>query len=60
MHEHDADAQRPQHGDIQQECREVFVGHNRAVNRKDERLFAELWNVLQDAPQVGRFHFSGE
>ena len=28
------------------------------VNREDERLLAKLRNVLQDAPQVGQFHFS--
>jgi len=28
------------------------------VHREDERPLAELRNVLQDTPQVGRFHFS--
>ena len=60
MHEDDADVQRPQYGHVQQERGEVFVGDNRAVQREDKRLLAELRNVLQDAPQVGRFHFSGE
>ena len=55
--EHDADVQRPQHRHVQQQRGEVFVGDDRAVNREDERLLAELRNVLQDAPQVGRFHF---
>ena len=41
---------------IEQQRREVFVGDNGTVNREDERLLAELWNVLQDAPQVGQFH----
>ena len=58
--EHDADVQRAQHRHVQQQRGEVFVGDDRAVNREDERLLAELRNVLQDAPQVGRFHFSGE
>ena len=31
---------------------EVFVGDDGAVHREDERLLAELRNVLQDAPQV--------
>ena len=39
---------------------EVFVGDNRAVNREHERPLAELRNVLQDAPQVGWFHFNAE
>ena len=54
--EHDADVQRPQHRHVQQQRGEVFVGDDRAVHREDERLLAELRNVLQDAPQVGRFH----
>ena len=58
--EHHADVQRPQHRHVQQERGEVFVGDNRAIQREDERLLAELRNVLQDAPQVGRFHFSAE
>ena len=55
--EHDADVQRPQHRHVQQQRGEVLVGDNRAVHREDERLFAELRNVLQDAPQVSQFHF---
>src|SRR5208282_1595381 len=55
--EHDADVQRAQHRHIQQQRGEVLVGDNRAVNREDERLLAKLRNVLQDAPQIGRFHF---
>ncbi len=37
-------------------CREIFVGDDGAVDRQDERLFAKLRNVLQDAPQVSQFH----
>ena len=55
--EHDADVQRAQHRHVQQQRGEVFVGDDGAVHREDERLLAELRNVLQDAPQVGRFHF---
>ena len=54
--EHDADVQRPQHRHVQQQRGEVFVGDDRAVHGQDERPVAELRNVLQDAPQVGRFH----
>ena len=57
MHEHDADAQRAQHRHVQQERGEVLVRDNRAVHREDERLLAELRNVLQDAPQISQFHF---
>ena len=56
VNKHDADVQRPQHRHVQQQRGEVFVGDDRAVNREDEGLFAELRNVLQDAPQVGQFH----
>ena len=55
--EHNPDVQRPQHRHVQQQRGEVLVGDNRAVHREDERLFAELRYVLQDAPQVGQFHF---
>ena len=54
--QHDADVQRAQHRDVQQDVGEVLVGDDRAVDAEDERLLAELRNVLQDAPQVGRFH----
>ena len=57
VHEHDADAQRAQHGNVHQDIGEVLVGDDRAVHVNDERLLAELRDVLQDAPQVGQFHF---
>ena len=56
--EHDADAQRAQHGDVHQDVGEVLVGDDRAVHVDDERLLAELGDVLEDAPQVGQFHVS--
>jgi hypothetical protein len=55
--EHNTDVERAQHGDIEQQRGEIFVGDDRAVDREDERLLAKLRNVLQDAPQVGQFHF---
>ena len=57
VNEHDADVQRAQHRHVQQQRREVFVRDDGPVNREDECLLAELRNVLQDAPQVGQFHF---
>lgn len=60
VHEHHADVQRPEHGHIQQQRREIFIGHNGAVHREDKSLLAKLRNVLQDAPQVGWFHFNAE
>ena len=56
VHEHDADVQRPQQRHVEQQRREVVVRDDGAVDRQDEGLFAELRDVLQDAPQVGRFH----
>ena len=56
--EHDADVQRAQHGDVHQDVGEVLVGDDGAVHADDERLLAELRDVLQDAPQVSQFHVS--
>ena len=56
--EHDPDVQRPEQRHVQHQRREVVVRDDGAVNRQDERLLAELWNVLQDAPQIGQFHVS--
>ena len=58
VHQHDADVQRPQQRHVEQQRREVVVGDDRAVDRQNERLLAELRNVLEDAPQVGQFHVS--
>ena len=57
MDQHDPYVQRAQDGNVQQYIREIFARHNRAVHAEDERLFAELGNVLKNAPQVGQFHF---
>jgi hypothetical protein len=57
VNQHHADVQRAQHGDVEQDVGEVLVGDDGAVEREDEGLFAEARNVLQDAPQVGWFHF---
>ena len=56
--EHDADVQRPEERHVQHQRREVVVCDDGAVNRQDERLLAELRNVLQDAPQIGQFQLS--
>jgi len=37
-----------------------FVGDDGTVNREDKGLLAKLRNVLQDAPQIGWFHFFGQ
>ena len=48
--EHDADVQRAQHGDIQQDVGEIFVGHDRAVDGDDERLFPEAAECIAECP----------
>ena len=60
MHEHDADVQRAQHGDIEQNVGEVFVGDDRAIDADDECLFPKARDVLQDAPQVSGFHLGSD
>ena len=56
MDEDDADVQRPEQGDIEQQRREVVVRDDAGVNRQDERLVAELRDVMQDAAEVGQLH----
>ena len=56
VHEHGADAERPQHRHVHQDVAEVLVGDDRAVHGDHERLLAELGDVLEDAPEVGRSH----
>ena len=58
VHQDDADVQRPEQRHVQQQRREVVVRDDGAVNREDEGLFAELRDVLQDAPQIGQLHIS--
>ena len=56
VHEHGADAQRPEHGRVHQDVAEVLVRDRRAVDGDHEGPVAELRDVLEDAPQVGRSH----
>jgi hypothetical protein len=56
VYEHGADAQRPEHGRVHQDVAEVLVRDRRAVDGDDEGPVAELRDVLEDAPQVGRSH----
>ena len=43
--------------DVEQDVGKILVGDDRAIQREDEGLLAKARNVLQDAPQVGWFHF---
>ena len=54
--QHGADVERPEHGDVHQDVAEVLVGDDRAVHGHHERLLAELRDVPEDAPEVGRSH----
>ena len=54
--QYDADTQGTQHGNVHQNVGEVLVRDDSAVHVNDERLLAELGDVLQDTPQVGQFH----
>ena len=56
VHEDHFDAERPQHGDIQQDIREIGRGDDVAIQRDHEDFFAEARDVLEDAAQIGNFH----
>ena len=56
MHQDDSNVQRAQDGDIEEDVGKVFIGDNRAIDADDEGLLAEARDVLQDAPQISRFH----
>ena len=38
VHEDDLDAERAQHGDVDQNVAKIIVGHDRAVDRDDKNL----------------------
>ena len=51
----DLDAQAAEHGEVDQDVGEVFVGDDDAVERDDKGLALKPGDVFQDAAQVGRF-----
>ena len=55
----DADVERAQHGEVEQDVGKILAGDDPAIHADDENLFAEARYVLQDFPQIGRFHKSG-
>src|SRR6185437_8589100 len=55
--EHDANVQRAEHGDIQEDIAEIFIGNDGAIDFNDEGFLPELGDVLQNAAQVCQFHF---
>ena len=52
--EGDADAQAAQQGDVEEQIAEVVRLDDGAVNRDHEDAVAILWNVTQDAAQIGQ------
>jgi len=58
VHEHHANVQRAQHGDIEEDVAEIFIGDDGAIDFNNEGFFPELRDVLQNAAQVGQFHFT--
>ena len=56
VHQHDADVQRAQDRHVQQDVGEVFAGDNRPIHAEHKRPLTKLRDVLEDAPQVGKFH----
>ncbi len=58
MHDNDPDIERAQDCDIQKDVWEIFVSDDRAIDADNECLLPETRDVLQDAPQVSRFHIS--
>ena len=57
VHQHQTDVQGAQHRNIHQDVAEVLAGYDSPINADDERAFPVLWDVLEDAAQVGEFHF---
>ena len=56
VHHHHPDVQGTQEGDIEEYVGEVFVCNDACIHSDDERLLAELGNVLEDRTQVCELH----
>ena len=56
MHEHDADVQRPEDGDVEEKVGKVVVGDDGAVDGDHEGLLPEPRDVAEDAAKVCRLH----
>ena len=56
MHEHHADAQTAQQGDVQHEVAEVLVLDHDAVEGDDEDALAKAGHITQDFTKVGKTH----
>ena len=60
VYQHQTDIERAQERDVHQDIAKVLVDHNGAIDADDERLLAELGDVLQNAPQVSQFHVNSK
>jgi hypothetical protein len=58
VHDYYSDVQRTQQGDIEENIREVLVYNNACIHGDNERLLAELRNVLKNPAQVCELHGS--
>ena len=56
VHQHHPDVQGTQDGDIEENVGEVFVCDDTRIHRDNERLLAELRNVLEDRAQICELH----
>ncbi len=56
VHDHHADVQGTQQGDIEEDVGEVFVRDDASIHCDNERLLAELRDVLKDRAQVCELH----
>ena len=52
VHEHHADVQGTQHGDVQEDVGEVLVRDDDSIHGNNECLFPELRDVLKNPAQV--------
>jgi hypothetical protein len=58
VHHHHSDVQGTQEGDIEENVGEVLVCDDTSIHCDNERLFAELRDVLEDCTQVCELHRS--
>jgi len=56
MDDDNPNIKRAEHCDIQEYVWEILVGDDRAINADDKGPLAKARDILQDAPQVSRFH----
>jgi len=60
MDQHHANVQRAQYRYVHQDIAKAFVRNDCPVNADHKGAFPELWNILQNAAQVGELHVMSE